>query len=92
VSQDGALFRWAYTPRPNAEEDEEESLRWRVVDRHYFMQQNAKVTCATFHPSSGLVVVGFSNGIFGLYELPGFETLHTLRFVRLWMFTGSNFL
>lgn len=81
VSQDGALCCWRYVPRKGVEEDDEmdeDSLRWRVVARHYFMQNNAKATCATFHAKSGLLVVGFSNGIFGLYELPNFSILHTL--------------
>eukprot|EP00744_Colponema_vietnamica_P009652 GILI01013704.1.p1 GENE.GILI01013704.1~~GILI01013704.1.p1 ORF type:complete len:671 (+),score=201.45 GILI01013704.1:103-2013(+) len=38
----------------------------------------AKVTSAAFHPGSQLLVVGFSSGIFGLYELPFFTPLHTL--------------
>ena len=80
VSQDGALCQWQYVTRNGEDEDEpdENSLRWRVVNRHYFMQNHAKTTCATFHASSGLLVVGFSNGIFGLYELPDFNVLHTL--------------
>ena len=67
----------------NGEQAEEEppednTLRWRVVDRQFFMQNNAKATCAGFHAASGLLVVGFSNGIFGLYEVPDFNTIHTL--------------
>ena len=58
---------------------DESTSRWRIADRHFFMQNNAKVTCATFHASTGLLVVGFSNGLFGLYELPDFNMLHTLR-------------
>ena len=61
------------------DEADESTSRWRVIDRHFFMQNNAKITCATFHSSSGLLVVGFSNGLFGLYELPDFNMLHTLR-------------
>ncbi len=45
------------------------------------MQSNTKTTCAAFHAPSGLLVVGFSNGIFCLYELPDFSTLHMLRSV-----------
>eukprot|EP00049_Salpingoeca_infusionum_P001172 m.45756 g.45756 ORF g.45756 m.45756 type:complete len:970 (-) comp10895_c0_seq1:2376-5285(-) len=54
--------------------------RWRTsgTDRHYFMQPNAKVTCALFHKSTSILVVGFTNGIFGLYELPDFNNIHTL--------------
>lgn len=61
-------------------EDEEVSSNWRIVERHYFMQNNAKVKCAAFHPGSNLLVVGFSNGIFGLYELFEFNVIHTLRY------------
>ena len=80
-SQDGTLCEWQYTKRPGQPEDmsddEEEDERWFVVNRHYFLQ-NAKVKCATFHKESNLLVVGFSSGVFGLYELPDFNTIHTL--------------
>lgn len=54
-------------------------VRWRIVQKDYFLQNNAKVKCATYHPSSDLLVVGFSSGLFGLYELPDFNMIHTLR-------------
>ncbi|KAI1474204.1 periodic tryptophan protein 2 [Daldinia eschscholtzii] len=87
VSKDGAVFEWKYTRHPNAppiDEDEDmedadnDGMRWRIVQRHYFMQNNAHVRCAAFHPESNLLVAGFSNGIFGLYEMPDFNTIHTL--------------
>ena len=56
-----------------------EDERWRIVQRNYFMQNNAKVNCASFHPPSSLLTVGFSNGLFGLYELPEFNNIHTLN-------------
>lgn len=58
--------------------DVDEDFRWRIAERHYFMQSNAHLTCASFHASSNLLVVGFSNGTFGLYELPDFNQIHTL--------------
>ena len=58
----------------------DDDSRWRIVKRDYFLQNNAKVNCATYHAASDLIVVGFSNGIFGLYELPDFNMIHTLRF------------
>lgn len=82
VSKDGALFVWKYVLRPDAPEDAEENdenMQWRIADRHYFMQNNAHVTCATFHAASNLLVTGFSNGIFGIYELPDFVTIQNLR-------------
>ena len=44
------------------------------------MQNNAKIKCAAFHPDSKILVAGFSNGLFGLYELPGFDMIHMLRY------------
>jgi periodic tryptophan protein 2 len=60
------------------EDGQEDGSRWRIVQRHYFMQNNAHVRCASFHPESNLLVAGFSNGIFGLYEMPDFNPIHTL--------------
>lgn len=61
------------------EEDDPTKMRWQIVNRHYFNQNNAKLRCATFHPQSNLLVAGFTNGVFGLYELPEFNMIHTLR-------------
>lgn len=44
------------------------------------MQNEAKVNCAAFHAPSNLLVVGFSNGLFGLYDLPEFNQIHQLRY------------
>lgn len=57
----------------------EDGERWRIVRRYFFMQASAKFKCSAFHPESNLLVVGFSNGIFSLYELPEFNMIHTLR-------------
>ncbi|SLM35022.1 WD40/YVTN repeat-like-containing domain [Lasallia pustulata] len=84
ISQDGALFRWAYVAKAGHVDDgdvpegQDLSLRWRIVQRHYFLQNDAKVKCAAFHSSSNLLVAGFSNGLFGLYEMPEFNMIHTL--------------
>ncbi|KAH9909867.1 WD40-repeat-containing domain protein [Xylariomycetidae sp. FL2044] len=87
VSKDGTLCVWQYTRHPDAppiDEDEDmpdatyDDERWRIVQRHYFMQGSAHVRCAAYHPDSNLLVAGFSNGIFGLYELPDFSQIHTL--------------
>ena len=65
---------------PDSPGDEEAPLQWRIVQRHYFMQNNAKAKCAAFHAESNILVAGFSNGLFGLYELPEFNMIHTLRY------------
>jgi periodic tryptophan protein 2 len=81
VSKDGAVFDWKYTTKPGMDEDEmvdDSDMRWRIVNRHYFMQNSATLRCAAFHAESNLLVAGFSNGIFGLYEMPDFNMIHTL--------------
>ncbi|PYH87897.1 WD40 repeat-like protein [Aspergillus ellipticus CBS 707.79] len=79
VSSDGAVFRWEYVTKkdPDTMEDIKEA-RWRIVKKDFFMQNDAKVNCAAFHAPSNLLVVGFSNGLFGLYDLPEFNTIHQL--------------
>lgn len=85
VSQDGALFHWTFSQKPQLdeqddvmEEDEEKRLNWRIAQRHFFMQSNAKVKSVAYHAKTDLLVAGFSNGIFGLYEMPDFNLIHTL--------------
>lgn len=53
------------------------------------MQNDAKVNCAAFHAPTNLLVVGFSNGLFGLYDLPEFNMIHLLRYAsQLYIFHG----
>ncbi|KAL2002671.1 hypothetical protein VTN02DRAFT_6206 [Thermoascus thermophilus] len=79
VSQDGALFRWEYVAKTDPETMEAGSdPRWRITKKDFFMQNDAKLNCAAFHAKSNLLVVGFSNGLFGLYELPEFNMIHLL--------------
>ncbi|KAK9325897.1 WD40-repeat-containing domain protein [Lipomyces orientalis] len=82
VSRDGALFTWQYkSPVFKDDEDgmdlDEDRMRWTTVRRDYF-KQDAKARCAAFHCDTNMLVVGFSSGVFGIYELPDFNMIHTL--------------
>lgn len=68
VSRDGSLFCWARN---------DEQSGWKLEAKHYF-NQNAKVTSTAFNKKNHMLVVGFSSGIFALYELPDYNTIHTL--------------
>ena len=48
---------------------DESQSRWRIFRRHYFMQGSSTVRCGVYHAESNLLVIGFSDGVFGLYEL-----------------------
>lgn len=52
--------------------------RWGISERHYFNQANTRVVCSTFHAGSNLLVIGFSTGVFGLWEMPDFTNIYTL--------------
>ena len=52
--------------------------RWGVADRHYFNQPGTRVVCSTFHAASSMLIVGFSTGVFGIWEMPTFTSIHTL--------------
>ncbi|KAJ7240820.1 WD40-repeat-containing domain protein [Mycena haematopus] len=90
VSRDGAVFTWK---TKDSESDDDEPVastskgtganivantRWGVHKRNYFNQTGTKVVCTTYHAPSNLLVVGFSSGIFGLWEMPAFSNIHTL--------------
>ncbi|KAI9304687.1 WD40 repeat-like protein [Cunninghamella echinulata] len=90
VSKDGSLFHWRYTTFADVrglDSDDEMELgenfidhvRWRIHKKHYFNQgAGTKVKSCEFYAAKNLVIAGFSNGTFGLYEVPSFVNIHTL--------------
>jgi periodic tryptophan protein 2 len=50
---------------------------WSVTSRHYF-HQDTDVTATAYSSSHNLLIVGFASGLFGLYELPSMNNIHTL--------------
>ena len=54
--------------------------RWRMEGKHFF-HMPAKLTCAAYHPGTGMLCAGFGHGVFTLHRLsPGsFEVVHTCR-------------
>ncbi|RLV91106.1 Periodic tryptophan protein 2 [Spathaspora sp. JA1] len=85
VSKDGALFKWEYTEKPENDEEEEEEMEedqekpmsWRITRKDFF-HADGKLKCATFHPQSNLLIVGFTNGEFRIYEIQEFNLIQSL--------------
>lgn len=50
---------------------------WTITDRHYFNQQSV-LKCSAFHAASNILVVGFANGSFAMYELPSMTQIQTM--------------
>ncbi len=45
--------------------------------KHFFNQRGAKVTAVDYHRVTGMLVVGFSNGIFDLFEVRRIYSYHS---------------
>lgn len=52
--------------------------RWGIHKRDYFNQAHTQAVSSVFHPKTSLIIVGFSSGVFGLWEMPSFTNIHTL--------------
>lgn len=89
LSKDGALFRWEYTEKPTDESDDEDSeeeeevpenekkMSWRITAKNFF-HADSNVKSAAFNSKNNLLVVGFYNGEFRIYELPDFNLVQQL--------------
>ena len=78
--------RKEYEGRGREDEDEEEEYmhrgKWVLLRKDGFNQGSAKVTACDYHQGLDMVVVGFSNGVFGLYQMPDFICIHLLSISR----------
>lgn len=62
-------------------------LRYTKLYRHYLSNEVQKhekkkviLTAAAYHQQTNILVVGFSNGSFYLYEMPDVNMIHSLRY------------
>ncbi|KAK2581778.1 hypothetical protein KPH14_002256 [Odynerus spinipes] len=85
------LVQLQLTPREEVEEEEStekdskvKKLRYKKIARHYLADEvckqtkNAVLTTAAYHKDTHILVVGFSNGSFYLYEMPEVNMIHSL--------------
>ncbi|KAL0354768.1 UNVERIFIED_CONTAM: Periodic tryptophan protein 2 [Sesamum radiatum] len=57
-------------------------MKWELLKKNLFMQTPAKLTACDYHKGLDMVVVGFSNGVFALYQMPDFVCIHLLSISR----------
>ncbi|KAJ2781926.1 U3 snoRNP protein [Coemansia javaensis] len=92
VSMDGAVCVRRFRPHgveenmpfgefPRAADGSLVPMLWFTEQRHY-AQQSARVQSAAFNAATGLLVLGFANGVFGIWELPEFNMIHSLSISR----------
>ncbi|KAL6513035.1 U3 snoRNP protein [Orobanche minor] len=58
------------------------NLKWELLKKDFFMQAPAKLTACDYHKGLDMVVVGFSSGVFALYQMPDFVCIHLLSISR----------
>ena len=56
--------------------------KWQLLRKDDFKQAPAKLTACDYQRGLDMVVVGFSNGVFGLYQMPDFVCIHLLSISR----------
>lgn len=64
-------------------------LGYRKLATHYLADEvhkhskDAKLTAAAYHQDTHILVIGFNNGSFYLYELPHANMIHSLRYSKI---------
>jgi periodic tryptophan protein 2 len=61
---------------------EENGGKWRLSRKDGFGQAPAKLTACDYHGGLDMLVVGFSNGVFRLYQLPDFICIQVMSISR----------
>ncbi|KAM7253980.1 hypothetical protein ACFE04_031662 [Oxalis oulophora] len=59
-----------------------DGVKWELLRKDGFEQRPAKLSSCDYHKGLDMVVVGFTNGVFGLYQMPDFVCMHLLSISR----------
>ncbi|XP_031564589.1 periodic tryptophan protein 2 homolog [Actinia tenebrosa] len=61
------------------EDDSQSMVKYTREAKHHFEKENfTEITSCTFHKPSQVLIVGFSNGVFTIHEMPDFNLIQTL--------------
>lgn len=94
VAADCAVFTWKFeygdrpqyvldNPEGDGESGEQTTVStrgstWKLSTREFLWEPHVSVSSTAFNKKSKLLVIGFSHGVFGVYEMPGCVNLHKL--------------
>jgi periodic tryptophan protein 2 len=82
VCRDGACFLWKFQPSFDGKND-----RYVAHEKFYCSNSGsigpAKIKAAQYHRESGMLLAGFDTGVSGMWEMPSFELINTLRYPPL---------
>lgn len=66
--------------------DEVKMIGYKKLARHYLADEprkqnkNVRLSAAAYHRDNRMLIVGFNNGSFYLYEMPDVNMIHSLRY------------
>eukprot|EP01036_Dinobryon_divergens_P026386 gene26386-35026_t len=52
--------------------------RWTLTEREFLWDPDTEVSSVSYNSRTDMLVVGFTRGVFGLYEMPGCVNVHRL--------------
>ncbi|XP_032218191.2 periodic tryptophan protein 2 homolog isoform X3 [Nematostella vectensis] len=91
ISSSGALGIWTCSAKlqevflrtkdknDETDQDKEELVKWKKGPKHFFEKENfTEITSCALHKATQVLIVGFSNGVFTIHELPDFNLIQTL--------------
>jgi len=58
-----------------------------LADEVHKQSKDAKLTAAAYHQDTRILVIGFNNGSFYLYEMPHANLIHSLRYSFNFIYT-----
>ena len=58
------------------------SFRFNYKETFEGADRGALLLCADYHQKTHMLVAGFSNGHFYLHEMPDFNLIHSLRYIK----------
>jgi periodic tryptophan protein 2 len=83
VARDGGVFWWEFELAAGSTKTGlycPSQGRWKLAQKQFVRPSThgSSVASASLQRERGLLVLGFSNGVFGLYEMPDASPIHTL--------------
>lgn len=82
IAADGAVFVWKFEAAERIQnksgDGSQRGSQWVLSKREFLWDPHTEVSSATYQRTSELLVIGFSNGVYGLYNMPDCTNIHRL--------------
>lgn len=96
--EEGRMMTRSKDKKGKKEKDDAKKLAYKRLGKHYLADEVRKsnkeafLTAAAYHQTTRILVAGFSNGSFFLYEMPEVNLIHSLRYLRQYKLLNKSLL